>query len=94
MNEQIRINIPNLLAGEEYFTKAIFSSDLFSLYDFVNEDEIFCWPTNSSEGIIQQGKFADKENPISWVLIYRIPADPRKLVMNVGDFLVHVPFKE
>lgn len=95
--KQIQTNIPNLLTEQEYYTKVVFSSDLLSLYDFVNEDEIFCWPTNSREGYIQQGKFADKENPISWALIYRYRYDlddTKKIVMNVGDLLVQVPFRQ
>lgn len=93
--EWIRGNISRWLSEEEYYSKAIFSSDLLGLYHFVTEDEIYCWPINSKEGYIQQGKFRDKENPVNWALIYRYDPDgSKRVLMNIGDLLVHVPLRE
>jgi hypothetical protein len=93
--EWIRGNISRWLTEEEYYSKAIFSSDLLGLYHFETVDEIYCWPINSREGYIQQGKFGDKENPLNWALIYRYDPDgSKRVLMNIGDLLVHVPLRE
>lgn len=93
--ERIRAIIHVLLTDQEYYCNAIFSSDLLSLYDFMTEDGIYSWPINGREGYIQQGKFKDKENPISWALIYRYDPDgAKKILMKVGDLLMHVPFRQ
>ena len=93
--EWVRGNISRWLTEQEYYSKAIFSSDLLSLYHFLTEDGIYCWPINSREGYIQHGSFGDKENPLSWVLIYQYDPDgSKRVLMNIGDLLVHVPFRE
>ena len=68
---------------------------MLSIYHNVTGEEVYCWPINGLEGYIQKGKFADNEHPISWVVIYRYDVnDPRRILMNIGDLLVHVPFIE
>ncbi len=93
--EQVQIQIPTLLTDQEYYSNAIFSSDLLGLYDFMTLDGIYCWRINGRDGYIQQGKFKDKENPISWAIIYQHDSDgAKKILMNLGDLLVHVPFRK
>ena len=56
---------------------------------------IYFWPINDREGIIQKGDFIIKETTLSWAIIYRRYAkNKRKIIMNFGDLLVHVPYTE
>jgi hypothetical protein len=93
--DDIQANIAKILTEKRYYFKALFRPSLVNLYHTVTDDGIYCWPINTSEGYIQQGKFGDKENPISWALVYRYdPTQTETIMMNIGDLLVHVPFRE
>ncbi len=46
----LKVTIPTLLTDQEYYSNAIFSTDLLSLYHFMTEDEIYCCPINGREG--------------------------------------------
>ena len=56
---------------------------------------IYYWPINDREGYIQKGEFKNKETTLSWAIIYRhYTKNKKKIIMNFGDLLVHVPYTE
>ena len=94
--DEIQVNLSHYLTKREYYSKAIFTSDLlFDLYMGRVDARIYYWPINDREGYIQKGEFKNKETTLSWAIIYRhYPKNKRKCIMNFGDLLVHVPYTE
>ena len=92
----IQVNLSYYLTKREYYSNVIFTSDLlFDLYMDAIDARIYYWPINDREGIIQKGDFKIKETTLSWAIIYRHYAkNKRKIIMNFGDLLVHVPYTE
>ena len=94
--DEIQVNLSYYLTKREYYSNVIFTSDLlFDLYMGAIDARIYYWPINDREGIIQKGDFKIKETTLSWAIIYRrYTKNKRKIIMNFGDLLVHVPYTE
>ena len=68
---------------------------LLDLYMGAIDARIYYWPINDREGYTQKGEYKNKEKTLSWAIIYRHYAkNKRKIIMNLGDLLVHVPCTE
>ena len=94
--DEIQVKLSHYLTKKEYYSKVILTSDLlFDLYMGAIDARIYYWPTNDREGYIQKGEYKNKEKTLSWAIIYRHYAkNKRKIIMNFGDLLVHIPCTE